>query len=137
MKEIKTLDGAIFPVVSSTKMLGIVIIDLLAATVTISFIVELMAFLGVKFPEWVSAVFGLLIYLYAFLAYRDVVKSAGRWSHGIIRCPCSKIEGYSDKGALFINDELPKTVLSKRAMILIVYFGIMILLMTVMQKYSG
>jgi len=134
MKKIKTLDGAIFSVASSTKMLGIVIIDLLAATVTISFIVELMTFLGVTFPEWFAAVFGLLIYLYVFLAYRDVVKSAGRWSHGILRYPCEKIEGYSGKGALFIDDELPKAVLSKRAITLIVYFGSMILLMIVMEK---
>jgi len=136
MKKVRTIDG-VFSIAGSSKTVGLVFIDLIFSTVTLSFVIEVLKLLTLDIPLWSAAVFGILVFLYPLLAYRDVVKSIGRWSRGVKCYPYSKIEGYTGKGALFVVDEVPKKVLSKRVIIVVAYFGIMFSLMTVMQDYSG
>jgi hypothetical protein len=132
METVKTSDG-VFPVASYTKIVGVVLVDLLIATVTLSFVVEFLKYLGFNLPEWFAAVFGVMAFLYAFLAYHDVVKSLGRWSHGVKRYTYGEVENYSGTGMLFVVEDLPGSVLSRRAIILALYFGCMILFMAVLD----
>lgn len=132
MKEIITPEGA-RQEASHPKIFGIVLIDLLLVTVTMSLIVELLKHFGFGMPEWLTAVFGVTIFLYAFLAYRNVVKSIGGWSNGVSRYSYSEVEGYSGVGVLFVIEDLPRQILSKRAIILVLYFGVMLLLIIVLR----
>ena len=120
--------------VSPVKIIGMAFIDLLIVTVTLSFIVEFLRFIAFEVPQWLGGVLAVMAFIYALLAYRGIVKSPGRWAHGVRRYTYSEVEGYSGYGVLFVNENLPGPILSKRAMILALYFGGMILIMSVLNN---
>lgn len=132
MEKVK-ISSRTFSVASYTTIVGVVLIDFLLATVALSFIAEFLKFLGLNPTAWFAAVFGVMAFLYTLLAYRDAVKSLGRWSHGVKRYTYAEVENYSGTGTLLVVEDFPGSVLSKRAIILVLYFGCMILFMTVLD----
>ena len=122
-KRVTTPSGD-FMVATSAQVIGAALTDLIMSAVTIMWVMTVFEWTGIVVPEWINAVFGILIFTYTVLGHRNVVFSFGGWVNGLKRYPYSAVRGYSGKGVIFVVDDISRSTVSWRTVVLAFYIGL-------------
>lgn len=128
MKRLRTTRG-ILSLAGIGTVIGSIIIDLFIGLLMVSLIHAVMANLGTNLSSEVNGILIFLVFLYTYLAYKNIVFSVGQWGNGLKRFSYNDIEDYSGKGTVYLVDNLPKSTLTYRTIVIVVWFILMIFIL--------
>ncbi len=95
--------------------------------------VPFVHFAGIKDgPTAVIWIFGILGY--SLLAFRGGVPSLGRWALGLRRYPYDLVEEYAGKGILYVHEDLPSRVYTRRTIAIVLLLGVLFGLALLMTR---
>jgi hypothetical protein len=104
--------------VSGYSRIGVgFVTDLVVATLLLTILAGIVARFLLQLPEVVKAAVVGAPWIYAFLAHRSLVPGMGSWALALRRYPYREIEEYSGSGVLFVYEDLPRRVFSRRAVV--------------------
>lgn len=133
MKTVNTPNGQL-SVASSSRILGAALVDLLVVSITIMCVIAILQKLGLILPQWLLSILGLSVFLYTLLAHKNLIFSFGNWGLGLRCYSYDLIEEYSGSGTLYVSEDLPKSVLYRRTIMLAVYLGTILYILKYLEN---